>query len=211
MIDTIMKERRFAKPIKITILLKLLLACFLVGMMASCSSTTGPASKPVSDEENYVYHRVKYSGETYQIISTWYTKSAKNSTLLMELNPRIKPTRIKIGDLIKIPKELLLRPKSLPKEFVDSYTAPKQPKAEPTQQMPVEPAESNYPAVTKSEEPVRAETQVREPAGRQQEARIEEPASPSEQVQEEESVASSQEAEDPNAKIREKLMQELLQ
>lgn len=91
-------------------------------LLSSCSSSRPvSAPPPVEDEEDYIYHRIKYSGETVAVISAWYTKSAKNWPEIVDANPKMVPSKLRLGDLVRIPKRLVRRFSSLPQDFVASF------------------------------------------------------------------------------------------
>lgn len=71
----------------------------------------------------YSYHTVMYSGETLSIIARWYTGQSGNWEVLLDHNGDLDPRRLQIGDLVKIPQELLIRDESMPKSFVDKANA----------------------------------------------------------------------------------------
>jgi len=75
-------------------------------------------------------HKIKWPGENLSLIARWYTGSAKNWTRLVEANPGIEPRRIKIGDSILIPADLLKTRQPMPVEFMSS--APSPPKTLPS-------------------------------------------------------------------------------
>jgi hypothetical protein len=73
----------------------------------------------------YLNHKVKWPGENLILIASWYTGSAKNWMRLAKANPGIEPRRIKIGDSILIPEDLLKTRQPMPIEFLSSATSPK--------------------------------------------------------------------------------------
>jgi len=81
-------------------------------------------------EVKYLNHKTKWPGENLGLIARWYTGSAKNWTRLVEANPGIEPRRIKIGDSILIPADLLKTRQPMPIEFLSAATSP--PKTPPS-------------------------------------------------------------------------------
>lgn len=78
-----------------------------------------PAQEP---EKKELIHKVKYSGETFVIISAWYTGKGSNWKAIAKANPHIKNVRrIMLGDEITIPDDLVTRRDPLPKDFVDRF------------------------------------------------------------------------------------------
>jgi hypothetical protein len=93
------------RPVRLVLLCCLLAlpGCFL-----------GRASSP---KEGYV-HKVRYTGETLGLISSWYTRSPGNWRRIARYNGGIDPEQIKIGSLIYVPSELLRRREPMPRSFV---------------------------------------------------------------------------------------------
>lgn len=73
-------------------------------------------------EVKYLNHKIKWRRENLSLIAHWYTGSAKNWVHLVEANPGIEPKRIKIGDTILIPEDLLKTRRPMPKKFLSSAT-----------------------------------------------------------------------------------------
>jgi hypothetical protein len=76
----------------------------------------------VPPEVKYFNHIIKWPGENLSLIARWYTGDAKNWRRLVEVNPGIKPRRIKIGDSILIPEDLLMRRRPMPIEYLSPAT-----------------------------------------------------------------------------------------
>lgn len=89
------------------------------------SSIHMPESQANSSQNFYgkFTHKVKYRGETLGKISSWYTGSAKNWRNILKANPGLKPEKIKIGDKIVIPKNLLKKKTPFKKNYVSSKTS----------------------------------------------------------------------------------------
>lgn len=95
-------------------LISIILTClfFFVG----CSGMDN--SKKAPPAPTYFQHTVKYSGETLAAISEWYTGQVSNWKLIANANPSLKPERIKIGNIINIPTNLVKKTKPFPKPTV---------------------------------------------------------------------------------------------
>jgi hypothetical protein len=72
-------------------------------------------------QETHIAHTVKWSGETLSIISLWYTGDQGNWKVIAQMNPKLNPNRIYVGNEILIPAVLLKTHNSLPKEYVDRF------------------------------------------------------------------------------------------
>jgi hypothetical protein len=73
-----------------------------------------PPERHESHKRQYFIHKVAGPGENFTRISKWYTGSGENWVSLVEANPLIHPRRIKIGDAILIPENLLIRRDPMP-------------------------------------------------------------------------------------------------
>lgn len=73
---------------------------------------------PTRQGSPYIDHIVQYPGETLSIIANWYTGSGRNWELVLDANPGVDPRRIRLGDLIRIPRELLVREDAMPRSAV---------------------------------------------------------------------------------------------
>jgi hypothetical protein len=99
-----------------------------------------PAAPPSTPEVKFFTHQIKWPGENLIRISRWYTGSGQNWLNIVEANPSIDPRRIKIGDTILIPENLLKTREPMP----ISYIAPRvEKKNEPSSPSAVPPPNSN--------------------------------------------------------------------
>lgn len=85
---------------------------------------TTPSPSP---EAAPLVHEVKWPGETLYSIALWYTGSGMNWKRLAEANPTVRPRRIRIGDSIRIPAELLKTHQPLPFDFLRPISSRKKP------------------------------------------------------------------------------------
>jgi len=79
------------------------------------------APPPPPPEPAYIEHVVRWQGETLSLISKWYTGKFSNWKIIAEANPDLNPKRMRKGNIIKIPKELLRTQKPMPKSYVDKF------------------------------------------------------------------------------------------
>ena len=73
--------------------------------------------------KHYYKHTVRWPGESLSLIASWYTGSSKNWRKLAKINPRLKPNRIKVGNVIMIPPSLLKTRVRLPQKVASKYTS----------------------------------------------------------------------------------------
>jgi LysM domain len=79
----------------------------------------------------YFVHTVTYTDESLSIIAAWYTGELQNWKKLTDVNPQLaNPNRIKGGDRINIPENMLVTRKKMPLSHVNRYVKP-QPKPKP--------------------------------------------------------------------------------
>ena len=109
---------------------RLAAAIFLaVGMaIVSTGCAKHPAEEPVPPPQPtapaYIEHVVKASGETLAVIAQWYTGDAMNWRKLVDANPGLVPERMRIGQVIRIPRALVVQDKPFPRKAVAKTTTP---------------------------------------------------------------------------------------
>ncbi len=97
----------------------------------SCAKRNVPtASVPEPKVENYFLHTVKYPGETLAMIAEWYTGSSSNWKIIAKENPNLNPNLIKIGESIKIPRNIVKKFDPLPKSAIVKTPVQKSPSRE---------------------------------------------------------------------------------
>ena len=96
----------------------LMLSMVVVG----CSQNRNGMSDP--NAQAYLEHTVKYPGETLGVISKWYTGTAANWRAILAFNPAMKATRIRLGDIVRIPRSLVIRDSPMPKRSATTSTKP---------------------------------------------------------------------------------------
>lgn len=90
----------------------LLLFCTL--SLSHCAHFHREVPSPVSEASEF-QHTVRYSGESLWDIAKWYTGKGNLWTRLSEKNKEINPKALRLGDLVVIPNELLIRTDPFPK------------------------------------------------------------------------------------------------
>jgi hypothetical protein len=70
---------------------------------------------PSTEVSEFVEHRVSYAGETLGSIAQWYTGSQKQWTAIQRANPELKPNKLRVGNVVRIPRELVRRTEMMPK------------------------------------------------------------------------------------------------
>lgn len=117
--------RPFRSVQRIGVRLALVILAFAAGACAPTSRRT--FNEP---DVEYAYHTVMYQGETLALIAKWYTGQSSNWEILLDHNGEIDPRKLREGDLVKIPRELLIREEEMPRKFVvNAYAKPTAPKA----------------------------------------------------------------------------------
>jgi LysM repeat protein len=93
----------------------------------------------------YYEHQVRWSGESLSVIAKWYTGSLDNWKALAEANPKINPSRIDLGQKIRIPGNLLKTREPMPKSFL-ADAGKRKPEAPPSEpEPPLPPTEKEEP------------------------------------------------------------------
>ena len=92
-----------------------------------------PPTKP--PEEPFFIHSVS-KGETLIAIARWYTGEGRNWSTIAKANPAVRPNGIRVGDKIKIPKELMITHKPIPR--IKPAGKRRQPKPELPEPKPIQ-------------------------------------------------------------------------
>lgn len=150
-----------ARFVLVLMALVLITACIPRGWQSETeprgpSTPSSETSTPRSEDEKKAptkaapggfVHRVQWERESLSIISKWYTGHMRNWKILAQHNPMENPNRIRIGDEIAIPENLLRTRDPLPKSFVDRYSPgpDASEEAEPPLEVPEEIPEAESP------------------------------------------------------------------
>ena len=105
---------------------RLSVLAFLIMGIISC----GPHSAPAPDISNTLptqivrIHKVAYNNENLSMIALWYTGNAKNWNILSTYNGHLRSaSQLAIGNLIRIPSELMIRTDPMSADFVSEQAA----------------------------------------------------------------------------------------
>lgn len=93
----------------------LVLLTIVTIFLISCSPRQ--ANTPIQQPE-YIEHTITHSGETLGLISAWYTGSSANWPTIANANPGLQVKNLRMGDTVRIPKEMARRNEPLPAEFI---------------------------------------------------------------------------------------------
>ena len=63
-------------------------------------------------------HTVRWPGESLSVIAKWYTGNGENWKILARANPELEPDRIRVGETIRIPENIMQTKKPLPQGFL---------------------------------------------------------------------------------------------
>lgn len=99
-------------------------ALLLAGGFVGCSEHAPPKVDPNAEAMKHpvvadLEHRVG-PGETMAIISKWYTGKPTNWSAIKAANPGINPNRLKLGQTIIIPGDMVVRREPIPRSFIKS-------------------------------------------------------------------------------------------
>lgn len=97
------------------------------------------AAEEVLPEEDLVIqetleHVIRYTGENLALISQWYTGRSANWPAILEANPGTVPTALRLGQVILIPKHLVIRDEPMPQSYVRPPSAGPSRSKEPPEQ-----------------------------------------------------------------------------
>lgn len=67
-------------------------------------------------------HVIRYAGENLALISQWYTGRSANWPAILDANPGAVPTALRLGQVILIPRHLVIRDEPMPQSYVRTPT-----------------------------------------------------------------------------------------
>jgi hypothetical protein len=151
-----------------------LIGCFLVWSLSGCAGPKEAEKQPAGAKvqappavqqalpappppkvPTYFIRTVTWPNESISIIAGWYTGQIDNWKILVEANPELDPTRIRIGDKVRIPEDLLKTREPMPQAFVESLV----PKPKPAKK--AAPPEKEKPAPAGSPPPPAPEPDIK--------------------------------------------------
>lgn len=91
--------------------LLVLAVLFLSGCPQQSSPGTQPQPEYSRPAPSYMEHTIVYSGETLAEIALHYTGRSTNWLAIQDANPGIRPERLRIGQTILIPRDLVVNDK----------------------------------------------------------------------------------------------------
>jgi hypothetical protein len=91
--------------------------CSPIQTIQTSQTTRKDKSPAAMPQEKFFVHKIVKPGENLTNISRWYTGSGDNWSRIVEANPLIDPSRIKIGDAILIPESLVKRREPMPSRY----------------------------------------------------------------------------------------------
>ena len=77
-----------------------------------------PSTQQGPVQPTYFEHVVKFQGETLAVIAGWYTGKSQNWKLILDANPGLRPEAMRIGQIIRIPRQLMTTAEPFPKELI---------------------------------------------------------------------------------------------
>jgi hypothetical protein len=66
-------------------------------------------------------HIVEYPGENLGVIAQWHTGSVENWKTIAAENPSVNPRKLKVGDQVSIPRNIVVCTEDLPKEMLVKF------------------------------------------------------------------------------------------
>ena len=118
---------------------------FCLACLPGCAMFGDKGGQAEDAREDVYVHTVEWPGETLPMIAQWYTGNKDNGKILAKTNPNIAAERLAVADRILIPFELVTNNKSMPKEFLSTFSAKDRP-------APKKSSPKTKPAVEKKEE-----------------------------------------------------------
>lgn len=105
--------------------IRLISVCLIVAtsVLSGCSlfETKDTTWKPVKQKARPLLHTVRWPGETLPMIAKWYTADHRNADALAYANPTINPERLRVGNRIFIPVNLIKKRNPLPETYIKRF------------------------------------------------------------------------------------------
>ena len=95
----------------------LLIALSLLFSLSACAPR-----KVAPPQPRYFEHEIRYEGETLGLIASWYTGSSSNWQEIADHNPGLQVNRMRLGDIVVIPEDLVSRRDPLHRKAVTTYS-----------------------------------------------------------------------------------------
>ncbi len=76
-----------------------------------------------AETNEFLFHRIRWQGETLSIIAKWYTGSMEDWKLLSRINPGLAPQNLQVGEKVKIPANRVKTSVEMPRDFVRTLAA----------------------------------------------------------------------------------------
>lgn len=96
---------------------------FCLACVAGCAVSGDTSGQADEAREDVYVHTVEWPGETLPMIAQWYTGNKDNGKILAKTNPGIASEHLAVGDQVLIPLELVKNNKSMPREFLSTFSA----------------------------------------------------------------------------------------
>lgn len=146
-------------PKNIRFLVSVALSITICGLFTACANNNNqpaPSQQNIpTPQESYLEHTISFSGETLAEIAAWYTGRGLNWTAIRDANPSIRPDRLRLGQIILIPRSLVTNEKPFTRK--SSKKTAKTP--EPAPEAKATPA-SGEPAAAPTEVPTPSPTEA---------------------------------------------------
>jgi len=94
----------------------LVLSTFVALQVSGCHHFDSAPPEPDLKEIDHV-HTVSRQGETLSLISSWYTGSIENWPKIAEANPKLQVNKMRLGDQIVIPAQLVVQRDEMPAKY----------------------------------------------------------------------------------------------
>ncbi|MCX5864108.1 MAG: hypothetical protein NTW42_03420 [Deltaproteobacteria bacterium] len=96
---------------------------FCFACLTGCAMFGDKGGQAEEAKQDVYVHTVEWPGETLPMIAQWYTGNKDNGKILAKTNPDIAAEHLAVGDQVRIPLELVKNNKSMPKEFLSTFSA----------------------------------------------------------------------------------------
>ena len=95
------------------------LMTFVAGVLPACEQGGSPRPNGADHRSSATetFQHVVQPGETLGIIADWYTGRSSNWKQIVDVNPGLRPERMRVGQIVLIPRSILIKDTPIPKGY----------------------------------------------------------------------------------------------
>ena len=98
------------------------LMTFVAGALPACEQGGSPRPNSADHRSSATetFQHVVQPGETLGMIADWYTGKSSNWKQIVDVNPGLRPERMRVGQIVLIPRSILIKDTPIPRGYVSA-------------------------------------------------------------------------------------------